>query len=383
MDADDVAGGEAFGDDVEGVAVVAVVEGGDEDEVVGDVEVGVAGREALALEDYGRGHGEFDDVEGLALTFASAVASGAEAIEVFGEGKVVLVVGVLFDGGEDGVFADEAGDVVDVAVGVVAGAAFVEPDGLVDAEVVVEGLLEIFTGGFFVAEAGVALLDLGEEALFGGDEDACTVGVDGAAFEDEAVGFGFGISEGGDDLGFELGYVVMFRDVLGDLVVAVPVVVLGPGVELPVGDGEVALGVFDEDGAGVAEPDAVSGPVVEVQAGEVGSGAAEHGGGAVFGGEVVDEDMDVFDLGEVADDFGVDPGDGLEFAGPVLGVVGPGDPGGSVGGPLGGHAVVLFAGCSHLMALLSPWNFRDTGWVRVMLAAADHPLGEKQVKYSK
>ena len=36
-------------------------------------------------------------------------------------------------------------------------------------------------------------------------------------------------------------------------------------------------------------------------------------GGAALGGEVVDEDVDVFDAGEVADDFGVDPGDGLEF----------------------------------------------------------------------
>jgi hypothetical protein len=133
------------------------------------------------------------------------------------------------------------------------------------------------------------------------------------------------------------------------LIVAAPVVVLGPGVELPIGDGEVAGGIFDEDGAGVAEPDAVGGPVVEVEACEVGSGAAEVAGGAVFGGEVVDEDVDVFDLGEVADDFGVDPGDGLEFSGPVLGVVGPGDPGGGVGGPLGGHAVVLVARLGHLV----------------------------------
>ena len=67
VDADDFAGGEAGGDDVERVAVVCVVEGGDEDERVGDVEVGVAGGEALAFEEDGRGHGEFDDVEGLAL----------------------------------------------------------------------------------------------------------------------------------------------------------------------------------------------------------------------------------------------------------------------------------------------------------------------------
>ncbi len=263
VDAYDVAGGEAFGDDVEGVAVVAVVEGGDEDEVVGDVEVGVAGGQALALEDYRRGHGKFDDVEGLFLQ----VAGGAEAVEVFGEGKMVLVTSVGLDGGEDGVFVDKAGDVVDVAVGVVAGAAFVEPDGLVDAEVVVEGLLECSLRGGFVAQTWVALLDLGEETLLGGDEDACAVGVDAAAFEDEAVGFAFRISHGRRDLGLELGYVVVPGDVLGDLVVAVPVVVLGPGVELPVGNRQVALWVFYEDGAGVAEPDSVGDPLVEVKAG--------------------------------------------------------------------------------------------------------------------
>ena len=229
----------------------------------------------------------------------------------------------------------------------------------------------MLAGFGFGAEAGVAFLDFGEEALFGGEEEAGAVGVDAAAFEDEAVGF----SGGAFDLGFELGDVVVFGDVLGDLVVAAPVVVLGPGVELPVGDGEVAGGVFDEDGAGVAEPDAVGLPVVEVEAGEVGSGAAEVAGGAVFGVGVVDEDVDVFDLGEVADDLGVDPGDGLEFSGPVLGVVGPGDPGGGVGGPLGGHAVVGRRGirfgaqlgtpypCKCVQSLLITWIYVCTSTV--------------------
>ena len=70
VDADDFAVGEAAGDGVEGVAVVGVVEGGDEDERVGDVEVGVAGGEALAFEGDGVGHGEFDDLEGFAFVWA-------------------------------------------------------------------------------------------------------------------------------------------------------------------------------------------------------------------------------------------------------------------------------------------------------------------------
>ena len=156
MDADDLAVGEAGGEDVEGVAVVGVVEGGDEDETVRDVEVGVAGGEALAFEGDRRGHGELNYFE----WFPCEVAEAAEAVEVFGEGEMVFVVGVGLDGSEDLVFADEAGDVVDVAVGVVAGAAFVKPDDLFDAEVVVEGLFEMGAGFGFVAEAGVALLNL-------------------------------------------------------------------------------------------------------------------------------------------------------------------------------------------------------------------------------
>ena len=70
MDADDLACGEEVGEDSQGFAVVRVVEGWDEDEVVGDVEVAVACGQALAFKDDGRGHGQFDDVEGLALQVA-------------------------------------------------------------------------------------------------------------------------------------------------------------------------------------------------------------------------------------------------------------------------------------------------------------------------
>src|ERR1035441_3135146 len=115
--------------------------------------------------------------------FAGELPEGSQAVEIFGEWEVVLVGGVGLRAGEDGVSlvigsGDEAGDVVDVAVGVVAGAAAMEPEGLVDAEVVVEGLLELLAG-----DAGVALLDFREETFLCGEEDAGAVGVDGAAFE--------------------------------------------------------------------------------------------------------------------------------------------------------------------------------------------------------
>src|SRR5260370_28357705 len=90
VDADDFAVGEAAGDDVEGVAVVAGVEGGGEDERVGDVGVGVAGGGALAFGNDGRGHGGGGDLEG----FVVWVCGAAEAVEGFGGGRMVVLWGV-------------------------------------------------------------------------------------------------------------------------------------------------------------------------------------------------------------------------------------------------------------------------------------------------
>ena len=77
-----------------------------------------------------------------------------QAVEILGERLVVVVSLVGFDGGEDGVLANEAYDVVDVAVRVVAGAAAIEPEDLLDAEIIGEGLFELRARC-----AGIALLD--------------------------------------------------------------------------------------------------------------------------------------------------------------------------------------------------------------------------------
>ncbi len=61
---------------------------------------------------------------------------------------------------------------------------------------------------------------------------------------------------------------------------------------------------------------------MEVQARDVRALADEHVGRTLFGGCIVDEDVYVLDLREVANDFAVDPRDGLEFVGPVLGLCG-------------------------------------------------------------
>jgi hypothetical protein len=93
VDADDFAVGEAGGDGVEGDGGRWVVEGGDEDERVGDVEVGVAGGEALAFEETGAGMGSSTISKGLPMRLRAAL----QAVEIFGEREVVLVGGVGFD----------------------------------------------------------------------------------------------------------------------------------------------------------------------------------------------------------------------------------------------------------------------------------------------
>jgi len=94
VDADDFAGGEAGGDDVEGAAVVGVVEGGDEDEGVAMVKWrswrGGAGHEVD-----GAGMGRV--TSGMACPrWGRSVAEGVEAVE-FRRAGGVGVGGVGFD----------------------------------------------------------------------------------------------------------------------------------------------------------------------------------------------------------------------------------------------------------------------------------------------
>ena len=67
MDADDFAIGKELSENSERDAVVGIVEGRDEDKAVGDVEVGVAGGEALIAEDNRARQRQFDEGELLAV----------------------------------------------------------------------------------------------------------------------------------------------------------------------------------------------------------------------------------------------------------------------------------------------------------------------------
>ncbi len=178
---DDFARGEKRCQRVQGDAVVGIVEDGREHDAVRDVEIGVAGGQAPPLKDDGTGHGKFDDVQRL----ARLVARAAETEKVVAQGFVIHIFRIVLDHGDDRIWSDEAGEVVDVTVGIVAEDAFAEPDRVRCTEVVGEELFVVGAG-----HAWIALLDFAEQAFFRGEERAASVDVDGAAFEDDAGAVG-------------------------------------------------------------------------------------------------------------------------------------------------------------------------------------------------
>ena len=213
IDGDDFARGEQFRQRVQSDAVVGIIEDGDEDNAVRNIEVRVAGGKAALLEDHGTRHGKFGDGQGLAVL----IAGGAEAAKILAQRLVIDVTGVIFHYGYNRMRGDEAGEVVDVAVGVITGDATAEPDSVLSAQIVGENFFVIFA-----RHAGVALLHFAEETFFGGEDGAASVDVDGSAFEDDAS-----VVRDGADF-FNAGDV---RHQAADFVVVTPVEVFRPGVE--------------------------------------------------------------------------------------------------------------------------------------------------------
>ena len=64
---------------------------------------------------------------------------------------------------------------------VVAGDAAIQPDDFVDAQVIMKRAFQLAA-----AEAGIARLYVGEQALFSGEQLPCPIHVDAAAFEHQS-----------------------------------------------------------------------------------------------------------------------------------------------------------------------------------------------------
>jgi hypothetical protein len=148
---------------------------------------------------------------------------------------MIVVIKVRFCDRYDDIFRDESGDVVNVTVGVVTRNAAIEPQDLIDAQIVMKDLLKISA-----AQAWVPLLYFAQETLFGCEQYAGAIRVDGAALKHNAVLL---------EVGRPLGQMKQPRNALWDFIVQAPIVILCPGVKLPIRNRDFAGCIANKDWA--------------------------------------------------------------------------------------------------------------------------------------
>ena len=112
--------------DFEGKSVVGIAVRREQHDAIGDVEIGVAGGETLAVVLDGPGHGQFDDAERL----ARGILHGVKPFEILLEDLEIGVLRILFDDGGDSIGIEETGEIIDMTIGVIADDAIAEPKDL-------------------------------------------------------------------------------------------------------------------------------------------------------------------------------------------------------------------------------------------------------------
>lgn len=175
VDADDFTVGETGFEDVGSFVVGEAAVGGEDDFVVGDVEIGIAGREPLVVvEDHIR-HGKLHDSGLLTIGKAATI----ESLEVLLQHIEVFVPTVVFYCGDNSVRRDEATEVINVAVGVVAHDSVAQPNDIINTVIVFKILFYLT-----LIQEGVSVWV--EEAGGSGEEVTTAVHIDAAALHDDA-----------------------------------------------------------------------------------------------------------------------------------------------------------------------------------------------------
>ena len=124
VDPDDRPVAEELTEDAERRAIARVVERGNQDGRVGDVEIRVGRREAAPVEDDRRRHRQLDHLDARPVLETHSL----EPLAVFLQGDVVRVGGIVLAAENHGRGVGEPAEVVDVAVRVVAGDTPSEPE---------------------------------------------------------------------------------------------------------------------------------------------------------------------------------------------------------------------------------------------------------------
>ena len=311
--------GKEGAEEVQGGLVGRGVEDRHEDGRVGDVEVGVAGGIAVVGPVAAGRHRHFQHAERL----PTGVFGLFQSLKIVLQRRVVGVLGILFDRGHDHAGGDKAGEVIDMAVGVVALQSVSQPDDLLYPEPVSQFLFDL---GPFQSGVTVGI----QKAVLRGEQGVEAVGVDGAALEDILVGFkrGVGHRAGGKR----------------NAVVRIPGCVFpAPTIEAEiVGDprGSSFAAMQHENGAAVAEPGIVGLDGDEPEIRGLDAGFPQSLADFVGCRAVVDAKIDPLAGKEGADDFQVGLADGFHQAGPGALVMGPGQPSGLVFLPLGRETVL-------------------------------------------
>jgi hypothetical protein len=229
-----------------------------------------------------------------------------------------------------------------VAVGLLGVDALLDPDDLLNAEVVLEVLGHVLAkllapglelagelrpdglGILFLLQDGGAGAAGGQQALVGHNEGALAVDGDGATLEDHVIG---AVAAAAGEL----------SHLEGDLLVLVPreieaVDETAVGVEVPVVGALLTLAVDDVGGGGVAEPGVVGGHLDD---GDV--LVLLEDGLAVGIVDLVGAHIDRGELGDGAGDGGILLLSRLGAVGPGVGAVGPTHPHAILRGELSGH----------------------------------------------
>src|SRR6266478_7815733 len=154
---DEFAAGEKSCKSVEGDAVVGIIEYRNEYNFVRDIKVGVTAREPLVVEENRRGRRQRFNAQ----RFAALVFCRFQKREIFLQCGIVGVGFIFFNNRDHGCGIYEAGEIIHMAVRVVAGDPVFQPNDVRHAEIIAENCLVIV-----FSEAGIALLNFALQTFF-------------------------------------------------------------------------------------------------------------------------------------------------------------------------------------------------------------------------
>src|SRR5215208_7357752 len=116
-------------ENLHGASVIRVTEHREKHDVVCDVEVSVTGRQAIEVSSAGAraaddtGHRQGDDLKGTAVS----TRHRSQPCQILLQDFIVGILRIVFQGAHDHVWSNEAGNIVDMPVSVVADNSFTQP----------------------------------------------------------------------------------------------------------------------------------------------------------------------------------------------------------------------------------------------------------------